>query len=93
MMLSFGQIMGMVGRTLTSPREGAEEVLALGVPRAAVWIIIALVVVISVILAQITGLLIESTDGEMMVGLFGNPFITGVVQLLILLFTIGANPG
>ena len=86
-MPSFSDLMGMVMRTLQSPREGAHEVLAIGVPREAIWIVIAIVVVLSAFLGQVVALL---TGGEAaMGGLLGSPVLSGVLQLLAILLTIG----
>ena len=52
MSLSFSELMRMVLRTLQSPREGAAEVLALGVPREAHVLLMAVVVILSALLTQ-----------------------------------------
>lgn len=90
MELSLNQLLAMVGRSLRSPREGAEEVLALGIPKDALWLILAIVVVLSVVLAQATNLLVVGAGGEMFDGLLSNPMVTGVIQLGLLLAMIAA---
>ena len=88
--LSLNQLLAMVGRSLRSPREGAEEVLALGVPKEALWLILAIVVVLSVVLAQATSLIVVGAGGEMFDGLLSNPMVTGTIQLGLLLLMIAA---
>lgn len=90
MTLSLQTLLPMVWRTIKNPREGAEEVLALGVPREALWSLLLLVLVLSIILGQITTLLIASASGVTIGGPLANPMITGVLQLALLLVTIFA---
>jgi len=92
MMPSLNQLLMMVGRSLRNPREGAEEVLALGVPRDALWLIMGLVVVLSVILAEVTALIAMATVGNTMdiTGLLSNPIMAGGLQLIILLVMVVA---
>jgi hypothetical protein len=52
MTLTLNGLLGMVWRTVRNPREGATEVLSLGVPREALWPALALVVVLSILFAQ-----------------------------------------
>lgn len=90
-MPSLADLLGMVMRTLQSPREGAHEVLAIGVPREAIWIIIAIVVVISAFMGQLVGLL--AGGDQTLGGIFGSPLVSGILQLLAILLTIGAVYG
>ncbi len=53
MTLTFGELMAMVLRTLQSPREGAAEVLSIGIPRESHWVLVALVVVLSTLLTGV----------------------------------------
>ena len=90
MTMSFQQLLAMVGRSIQSPREGAAEVLALGIPREAIWLILGTVVVLSVILAEVTTLMNASEGPDALGGLIGNPIALGMVQFIALLSTIGA---
>ncbi|MEL6643600.1 MAG: Yip1 family protein [Pseudomonadota bacterium] len=90
MTLTFNQVLAMVGRSITNPREGAEEVLALGVPREALWLILAIVVVLSILIAQITSLF-SAPSNDIMGGFLQNPLITGIIQmglLIIMIFSV-----
>lgn len=89
MTLSFNQLLAMVGRSITNPREGAEEVLALGVPRQALWLILAIVVVLSILIAQVTTLFAGSSN-ELMNNFLQNPLVTGFVQMGLLVVMIVA---
>jgi hypothetical protein len=90
MILSLNTLLPMVWRTIKNPREGAEEVLALGIPREALWSLLLLVLVLSIILGQITTLLVASAAGVTIGGPLANPMVTGMLQLALLLVTIFA---
>lgn len=93
MMPGFRDILAMVGRSLRAPAEGASEILSLGVPREALGTIIALVVVLSVIFAEITARLMGGEMSGPMEAVFANPVAVGAFQLAVLLVTIGAVYG
>lgn len=57
--MTMGDVMGLVGRTFRDPKEGAAEVLSLGIPRESHFILVALVVVLSTILTHGLGLLAQ----------------------------------
>jgi hypothetical protein len=97
MTLTMNGLFAMALRTIRNPREGATEVLSLGIPREALWPGLALVVVLSILLAQVTSLVMTGSAGmeEMPVG----PAATGFIQLLLLvvmvfaIFWIGRSMG
>lgn len=68
--------------TIRQPREGAETVLAFGVPRQAQWDLFFLVVVLSVILGHLTSIVmgLQSGAGSFAMG----PVTLGLVQLALL---------
>ena len=88
MTLSLNSLLAMVWRTIRNPREGAEEVLSLGVPREALWTALLLVVVMSILLAQGTSLLVTGTPS--MGGLPISPVVAGFVQFLLMVVMIFA---
>lgn len=88
MTLTIQSILAMVGRTLTGPREGAEEVLALGIPRQGLWMALVLVAVLSAILGQITTFLMVGVEGAAAAGLMGQPILTGLIQLVVLVGSV-----
>lgn len=85
MTLDLTSLVAMAWRTVRNPREGAEEVLALGIPREALWTILLLVVVLSVLLAQATVLIMGPGAGMMM-----SPVVTGLVQFVLLVMMVFA---
>ena len=90
MTLTFSQILAMVGRTVQNPREGASEVLSLGLPRDAIWIVVGLVVVLSIILAQISSLMLGARGGDPDDMLAIGPIAGLAIQLGVLLGMGGA---
>jgi hypothetical protein len=88
MTLSFNTLLPMVWRSIVNPREGAEEVLALGIPREALGIILLLVLILSIILGQITTLIVAGAAGVTVEGPLANPIITGMLQFALLLIAI-----
>jgi hypothetical protein len=88
MTLTMNGLFAMALRTIRNPREGASEVLSLGIPREALWPGLALVVVLSILLAQVTSLVMTGSAGmeEMPVG----PAATGFIQLLLLVVMVFA---
>ena len=93
MTLTLNSILQMAWRTVLNPREGAEEVLALGVPRDALWTILFLVIVLSIILGQLSNILVVQATGAEMGGLLANPIATGVIQLVLLVAGVYAIHG
>lgn len=88
MTLSLNALLAMAWRTVRNAREGAEEILSLGVPREALWTALALVVVVSTLLTQATSLML--TGQAMMPGLPIGPTAAGFIQLLILVVMVFA---
>jgi hypothetical protein len=85
MTLTLNSLVAMAWRTVKNPREGATEILSLGVPREALWLALALVVTISILLAQATSLLVT---GEAGAGMPVGPLAMGFVQLLLLVLMV-----
>jgi hypothetical protein len=88
MTLTLNGLIAMAWRTVKNPRQGATELLSLGIPREALWPALALVVVLSILLAQMTSLLV--TGGMGMAGMPVGPAATGFIQLLLLVVMIFA---
>jgi hypothetical protein len=88
MTLTLNSLLAMAWRTVRNPREGATELLSLGIPREALWPALALVVVLSILLAQLTSLVVTGDMG--MAGLPVGPAATGFIQLLLLVVMIFA---
>lgn len=84
MNLTLASLMTMVRRTVTNPREGAEEILSLGIPREASMIALALVVVLSILLSQLTNILIVARGGQLVESFLTNPVAMGLLQMALL---------
>lgn len=87
MTLTLNSLLGMAWRTVKNPREGATEVLALGIPREALWSALALVVVLSILFAHVTALLVTGDTGT---GMPVGPAATGFIQLALLVIMVFA---
>ena len=87
MTLTLNSLVAMAWRTVRNPREGAIEVLSLGVPREALWPALALVVTVSILLAQTASFLATGDAGA---GMPVGPLAMGFVQLLLLVLMIFA---
>lgn len=81
MNLTLNSLLAMAGRTVQNPREGASEMLSLGVPREALWTIVALVVVLSVILNELSSMMMMARGG-----IPANAIIIGPIPFAILQF-------
>jgi hypothetical protein len=88
MTLTLNSLLAMAWRTIRNPREGATELLSLGVPREALWPALALVVVLSILFAQVTSLLMTGQSGT--AGMPIGPAATGFIQLLLLVVMVFA---
>ena len=86
---SFGALMGLVRESIVDPRAGASRIIRARVPMSARWIAMALVVVLSVLLGQVTlGLMLGPTG--MMGGMLGGPASSIVLQGGVLLIMVMA---
>lgn len=90
MTITLAMLLQMAWRSVTNPRECAEEVLAMGIPREALWPVLILMVVLSSILSQFANALLASASGIVLEGLFANPLITGAIQLVVLVVMVFA---
>lgn len=93
-------ILGLVLETIRNPREGASTLLNMTPQRGVLWQMLALVVVLSVLLAHGTALLFAGSSGQAVTGPFQvSPMATGFIQggLLVIMvyatFWIGRSFG
>ena len=72
--------------TLTAPRQGARAALSLDLPRNALWLLFAIVVVVSMVLAQAVTLLMPIPEGltSEEASLLFSPVALGLVQAMLL---------
>lgn len=80
-LMNMGNLLRMARDTVSNPREGAETVLALGLPKQALWLAFALVVVLSMLLGDLLYLLADlPRDGAMTGPLGASPLVMGLLQ-------------
>jgi hypothetical protein len=80
-LMNMGNLLRMARDTVSNPREGAETMLALGLPRQALWLAFALVVVLSMFLGDLLYLLAGlPEDGALTGPLMGSPIAAGLLQ-------------
>ena len=87
-------IPGLVRQSLREPRAAARAVIGSGVPAPILWEALALVVVLSTILAQVTTMLTPSEDAlagdPMMPLVLYSPMLLGVIQGCLLVMMVFA---
>ena len=76
---SFGALLGLVRETIVDPRAGARRLIMARLPMDVRWMALALVVVLSVLLGQITMRMMLAPSG-MMGGMLGGPVSSIVLQ-------------
>lgn len=80
-LMNMGNLLRMARDTVSNPREGAETVLSLGLPRQALWLAFALVVVLSMLLGDLLYMLADlPQDGAMTGPLGASPLVMGLMQ-------------
>jgi hypothetical protein len=80
-LISLRPLLRMARDTVANPREGAETILSLGLPREALYLAFALVVVLSMILGDVLYLIAGlPEDGPMTGPLAGSPIMMGLLQ-------------
>ena len=71
--------------TVRNPKEGARRVMAIEMPRQQRWEFLLLIVITSIILAEITVIMSGEDAGDLLGGsAIGNPLMLGAVQLFFL---------
>jgi hypothetical protein len=80
-------LLGMAAQTLRNPRETAEMILSLGVPRAALLPALSLVIILTILFAQVNELLVPALPDVQFVV---SPIVLGFLQLASLLITVAA---
>lgn len=84
-LLSLGPLLRLARDTVSNPREGAETILSLGLPRQALWLAFALVIVLSMLLGDLLYVLADvSQDGPLTGPIAGAPVIMGLLQAAFL---------
>jgi len=90
-MLTVPALLRLVWGTLSNPREGASTVLSMAPPLNALWLMFAIVVVLTLFMGEAVGLLSGISEDGPLTGAYGSPLLLGVVQgafLCIMVFAI-----
>ncbi|WP_102107161.1 Yip1 family protein [Oceaniglobus roseus] len=91
-MMNLSVLLPMAVETLKAPREMAERLMALNLGRDVLWQALALVVVLSILLAEITNVILLAAgmgSPEAPVG-FISPLTIGMIQLSLLVMVVFA---
>jgi hypothetical protein len=89
--LSLGSLLRLARDTVSNPREGAATVLSFAPERAAIWLMFALVIVLSLLLREIVALSINfPTEGPILGPMQNSPIVLGLVMAGFLFIIIHA---
>ncbi|MGR3650636.1 MAG: Yip1 family protein [Roseovarius sp.] len=88
---TFQSISARLAQTVKTPKEAAAALMGLRPSHGVLWQMMALVVVLSVILAFVSTLLVPVPAGMEMMPLLTNPLLLGVVQASLLVTSVFAT--
>lgn len=86
--LSLSTLLSMARFTVQNPREGARMVMGANLPMAARWVALALMAVISAILAHLAFALMPGEVREAMAGAMASPLTSAVMQGALMLAAV-----
>jgi hypothetical protein len=90
-MLSLGPLLRLARDTISDPREGATTVLSFAPPRQALWLMFALVVVLSLIMGELVALVSDLPDDGALTGPYQqSTLILGLLQGVFLFVMVHA---
>ncbi len=87
-LLNLPYLLTLARQTVSDPRTGAEEILALNLPRAALWLAFALMVVLSMILGELVALVLGQPEEGPLTG--QTPLVLGLMQGALLFLAVHA---
>ena len=90
MTLSFKFLLDQVLTTIRTPRDGAQWVKSITMPRQSRWEALALFMVVGVVFNQITGFLMFGDFRIIMMGLTLNPITYAMIQMAVLVIMVFA---
>lgn len=90
MTLDLTSLLRLAWDSVRTPRDGAQVVMAVQMPRAARWEALLLVVVVSVILGQISIYLLPGPTGPVFGPFLANPVMAGIVQMSLTVIMVFA---
>lgn len=86
--MTLGRIFEMILLSLRDPQEGASSVLSMAPPRDALWLMLALVAVLSTLMSQIAFVLSGGAGDASMGALMGTPLGMAALQAFFILMTV-----
>lgn len=86
-------LLSLARDTVRDPKEGARRVLALPLPPRAAWDGLALVLILSLLLAYLTTMLLGGSSDPLLPGFAHSPLLAAVIQAGMLVVMIGAIHG
>jgi len=86
-------LLSLARDTVRDPKEGARRVLALPLPQRVAWEGLALVLILSLLLAYLTTMLLGGSSDPLLPGFARSPLLTAVIQAGTLVVMIGAIHG
>lgn len=89
-MLSLNALLRLARDTVTNPQEGASTVLSFAPPMRALWLMFALVVVLSLFLGEVVFLVSGPLEEGPLTGAYSSPLALGLIQAATLLVTVHA---
>ena len=87
-MLNLPYLLSLVRQTISDPKTGAEHVLSLNLPRAALWLAFTLMIVLSMILGELVALVLGPPEDGPLTG--QTPVILGLLQGALLFLAVHA---
>lgn len=89
--LDLGTLLRLVRDTIASPQEGASTVLSLAPPRQALWLMFALIIVLTLFLGETVSLIAVPPEDGPLTGPFArSPLILGLMQSAFLFIMVHA---
>lgn len=89
-MLSLNALLRLARDTVSNPQEGASTVLSFAPPMRALWLMFALVVVLSLFLGEVVLLVSGPLEEGPLTGAYSSPLALGLIQAATLLVTVHA---
>ena len=89
-LIRLGPLLRLARDTVANPREGASEILSLGLPRQALWLAFALVIVLSMLLGELVYLLAGPDSATAEMPIMASPVVMGFLQAGFLFLMVHA---
>ena len=87
-MFKFSDVPNLILESIRDPQEGATRVLSFAPPREALWLLLALVAVLSTLMSQVAFVLSGASADASMGTLMGTPVGMAALQALFIVGTV-----